>query len=83
MNPAHVGRITGDVEDGLGLLFVPDIGKTNPTFGLVFENPGLDQSPPRRRVACIVRIGESLGDDSADGKLKDVVSAVTGMGTWW
>ena len=80
VNPAHVDRIAGDVERGLGLLFVPDIGQTNPAVGLALEDPGLDQPPPPRRIACVAREGEGLGDHGTDGKLEDVVWAVGGMG---
>ena len=43
VDPAHVDRVAGDVERGLGLRRVPDVGQADPAVGLVLEDPGLDQ----------------------------------------
>ena len=43
MDPAHIHRISGDVEGGVGLLGVPDVRQANPALGIVFKDPGLDQ----------------------------------------
>ena len=72
VNPAHVNGVAGDVECGLGLGIIPDVRQTDPAIGLAFEDPGLDQATPLRRVARITRIGERLGDHGADREFECV-----------
>ena len=55
VDPLHVDGVAGDVERGLGLGLVPDVGQADPAVGLALQDAGLDQPPALRRVARVAR----------------------------
>jgi len=63
----HVDVAAGN--DGVGLVFVPEIGRLRETVGCFHEKPGLDEPLAERRTARVERKGKSLHEVGPHGKL--------------